>query len=146
MSEMKQIRTREQIDDKYKWNIEDMYPDEELWEKDFSDVTAEAGEFTEKYSGKLGDGPKVFLNALQDRDRIWQKAERVYVYARMKRDEDNRISKYQEMSQRVQSLLANMSAAMSFFLPEVMELPEGELVRYLHNSRRVSYSYLLSFG
>ncbi|MDD6254840.1 MAG: oligoendopeptidase F [Eubacteriales bacterium] len=144
MSEMKQIRTREQIDDKYKWNIKDMYPDEELWEKDFSDVTAEAGEFAEKYSGKLGDGPKVFLNALQDRDRIWQKAERVYVYARMKSDEDNRISKYQEMSQRVQSLLANMSAAMSFFLPEVMELPEGELVRYLREEEKLNqYDYVI---
>ncbi|MDD7409100.1 MAG: oligoendopeptidase F [Anaerovoracaceae bacterium] len=131
MGEIKKVRTRDQIDDRYKWNIADMYPDEDLWEKDFSEAEKEAEEFAEKYSGRMGENGKLFYRILQERDAIWQKAEKVYVYAQMKSDEDNRVARYQELSQRAQSLLSKISASMSFMLPEIMEQPEGTLVRFL---------------
>ena len=43
--------------------------------------------------------PGHLLSALKDRDSLWMTAEKVYVYARMKKDEDNRVSRYQELSQ-----------------------------------------------
>ena len=144
MGEIEKVRTRDQIDDKYKWNIEDMYPDEELWEKDYKEASEEADAFAEKYSGKLGSGASVLYNALKDRDAVWQKAERVYVYARMKSDEDNRVSKYQELTQRAGSLLSKISVSMAFFLPEIMDLPEGTLERYMRESKDIMlYDYVL---
>ena len=35
MAGLKKLRQREEIDDRYKWNIAAMYGDEKEWEKDF---------------------------------------------------------------------------------------------------------------
>lgn len=126
----KQTKARDQIDAKYKWNIDAMYQDEDTWERDYKIIEEKGKEFLE-FSGKLGDGPAVLLNALQRKDSIWMILERVYVYARMKKDEDNRISKYQAMADKAQSLISKTAAYMSFFTPELLEIPEEKLRGYL---------------
>lgn len=143
MSDSKKLKQREEIDEKYKWNIAAMYADEELWEADYRKAGELAKEFA-AYSGTLGESAQRLLKALQDRDAIWMLAEKVYVYAQMKKDEDNRAARYQELSQRAQSLLAEISAATSFFTPELTELPEGTIEGFLAESGELSmYSYLL---
>ena len=37
MAGLKKLRQREEIDDRYKWNIAAMYGDEKEWEKDFKE-------------------------------------------------------------------------------------------------------------
>lgn len=143
MADSKKLRQRDEIDDRYKWNIAAMYADEDEWEKDFKEAGEMAEAFAE-YSGRLGEGAEVLLSALQDRDALWMKAEKVYVYSQMKKDEDNRSSRYQELNQRAQSLLAEISARTSFFTPQLTELPEGTIEKYMaENSGLEMYSYML---
>ncbi|WP_027399965.1 oligoendopeptidase F [Anaerovorax odorimutans] len=126
----KETKTRDQIDKKYKWNIEAMYNDESNWERDYKSVEEKAEKFME-FSGRLGEGASILLDALQQKDNIWLILERVYVYARMKKDEDNRISKYQAMADRAQSLIAKTASFMSFFTPELLEIPEEKLKGFI---------------
>ena len=126
----KALKSREQIDKKYKWNIEDMFPDEARIDRDLEDVLAETEEY-KKFMGHLTESAAVLLNALKARDAIWQKLERVYVYARMRRDEDNRKTRYQAMTDKCQSVIAQVSAAMSFFTPELLDAPEETLLSYI---------------
>lgn len=143
MAEVKKLRSREQIDDKYKWNIEDMYASQEDWEADFAEAKQLGAHFAE-YSGRLGDSAEMLLEALQARDALWLKAERVYVYAQMKSDEDNRVSLYQELSRRAQGLFAEIGAASSFFVPELMDVPEETILSYLDQNEDLKmYDYLL---
>ena len=143
MSEGKKLRTREQIDPQYKWNIEDMYAAQEDWEQDFAEAEKMAEAFT-GFSGKLGENAETLLQALQARDAVWLKAERVYVYAQMKSDEDNTVSLSQERSRRAQGLFAKISTATSFFVPELMELPEETLFRWLSEHPELGvYDYLI---
>lgn len=126
----KETKTRDQIDPKYKWNIEEMYPDEEQWKTDYKTVEDKAKDFT-AYSGRLGESPKVLLEAMQKKDHIWLILERVYTYARMKKDEDNRVTKYQAMSDKAGTLIAKTSSYLSFFIPELLEIPEEKLRGFL---------------
>ena len=120
-----------------------MYASREDWEKDFSEAEAMAETFA-GYSGRLGENAETLLGALRDRDAVWLKAERVYVYAQMKNDENNTVSLYQELSRRAQGLFSKISAATSFFVPELMDLPEETLQRYLlENADLQMYDYLL---
>ena len=48
----KTLKQRSEIPQEYKWNIEDMYGSDELWEKDIEESVASALEY-EKYQGKL---------------------------------------------------------------------------------------------
>lgn len=143
MADEKRLKQRSEIEEKYKWNISDMYADETIWESDFNEALSLAEKFTE-YKGRLGEGAGVLLEALRTRDRLWQKAERVYVYAHMKGDEDNRVSRYQELSQKAMSLMSQISARTSFFTPELMELPEGMIESFLEADEELGlYSYML---
>ena len=52
MADSKKLRQRDEIDDRYKWNIAAMYADEDEWEKDFK----EAGEMAEAFAEYSGRG------------------------------------------------------------------------------------------
>lgn len=139
----KTLKNRDQIDPKYKWNIEAMFPDEGQIDRDLDDVMAKTKEYT-KLSGHLTENPQTLLKALQDRDAIWQKLEKVYVYARMRRDEDNRKTQYQAMTDKCQSVIAQVSAAMSFFTPELLSAPEETLLSYIKKEPGlVQYDFLI---
>ena len=82
---------RNQVEQRYKWKIEDIFASDEEWEKAYAD-TEKSINFS-SYAGKLGDRDKL-LQLLKDNDEFSKKLERVYVYASMKQDEDTRISRY----------------------------------------------------
>lgn len=126
----KKNKSRSDIPDQYKWNLEAMFPDESEWEDNFSLVSQMAEKF-ERFSGKLASGPDTLLEALADKDKIWMILEKLYVYSRMRKDEDNRADKYQTMNDRCSSLVAKVAAIMSFFTPELLAMPESRLQEYL---------------
>lgn len=130
-------KTRDQIDPKYKWNIEAMFSDESQIEPILKEVLEEAAAYGD-FAGRLTESAKTLLEALRQRDAIWQKLEKVYVYARMRRDEDNRKSGYQAMTDRCQSVMAQVSAAMSFFTPELLSAPEETLLSYVEKEPGLS--------
>jgi oligoendopeptidase F len=116
-------KKRSEIDDRYKWNLGAVYPDEALWDADFARVLALAEAFS-GYAGRLSEGAGVLLEALGKHEEYWQIAERLYVYARQRRDEDNTVARYQAMESRVQELLAKISALGAFFTPEITAIDE----------------------
>ena len=94
----KELKTRDQIDKKYKWNIEAMISDESTIDGDLEAIKARAEEYARSYGGKLTESASVLLKAYKDRDSIWRDLERIFVYARMRRDENNAESRYQAMT------------------------------------------------
>lgn len=139
----KNLKQRNEIPKEYKWNIEAMYPDEGAWEKDVQECVDRADKFT-GFKGILTESPETLLRALKERDSIWQKIEHAYVYAAMKKDEDNRIDKYQAMNDKCGSAIAKISASMSFFTPELLEASEEKILGFLtSNSELEQYEFLL---
>jgi len=124
--QVKKIPKRSEIPDKYKWKLEDIYPSDSLWEYDFSRVEALLPEM-ERFKGHLVESGKTLLDCLVMQDSIWNIMDRMYVYAYMKLDEDTRISKYQELSDRSASLANKVSQAVSFIDPEILSIPSSKL-------------------
>ncbi len=134
---------RKDIPEGYKWDIEAMYPDEGQWSRDAEEAGKEAESFT-AFSGRLTESADQLLAALRARDSLWLKAERVYVYSRMRRDEDNRNEKYQAMNAAAQKLLADISAKTSFFLPELLSADRETVMSYVEEDGRLGmYSFFL---
>ncbi|MCK5331301.1 MAG: hypothetical protein KAK01_07835, partial [Candidatus Marinimicrobia bacterium] len=78
---------RSEIDDKYKWDLTDIYADWDAWENDLSQVEALMDEY-EAFKGRLGEGPDVLLAAYKLDDELGMLANRVHSYAMMSRDTD----------------------------------------------------------
>lgn len=130
----KELKTREQIDKKYKWNIEAMIPDESIIDKTLEDVKAQASAYAKEFSGHLTESADTLLSAYKERDDIWRKLEKIYVYARMKRDENNADSTYQAMSDKCSAVIAAVSAATAFFTPELLEASDDIILGYIEEN------------
>ena len=88
------VRQRSEISAEYKWDIESMYDSADKWEADLRQAEKLAQDYS-RFQGHLGDSAQVLADALEEDDRIGLLLERVFVYARMKLDEDNRAAEQQ---------------------------------------------------
>ena len=141
MTTSKELKSRDKINDKYKWDLENMYKDDSVWESDFVLMSKELQEM-KRFEGKLGESAKILIDFLADREKISKKLSNIYVYARMRKDEDNNITKYQAMSERAQALAVEYSMALSFVTPEILNIPKGKIDKFIEgNEELVEYKF-----
>lgn len=120
------IPVRSDIDDHYKWHIEDIYASTDKWEKDFETVKAAIPELA-AYKGRLGESGKTLLEFFERREEVSMVFSRAYVYAFMKRDEDTRVQENLARLGRMGNMATEFGQALSYVNPELLALPEGEL-------------------
>ncbi len=124
-SNVNKILERHEIQDEYKWTIEKIYTNDELWEEDFIKVKELSEKFVQ-FKGKL-NSKDVLLDSLNQYEYIIQLTTKIYVYAKMKKDEDNSNSKYQAFTDRGQSLNMQVDSELSFYVPELLQITDEEL-------------------
>jgi len=143
MGQDKKIKRREEIAEQYKWHMAEMYADELIWEEDFKKAQTAAKRFAD-FSGKLSESADKLYEAFHEKDQVYKLCEKIYVYARMKKDEDNRIDRYQTMSDRAQGLIAEISALTSFFVPELLEMQEETIAAFMAQNKSLKvYDHLI---
>lgn len=133
----KELKAREQIDKKYMWNIEAMISDESTIYQELEDIKAQAAAYAEEFSGHLTESADMLLKAYRQRDSIWRKLENIYVYARMRRDENNADSSYQAMSDKCGAVIAAVSASTSFFTPELLKASDDVILEYIEQKEEL---------
>lgn len=135
-------KKREEVDSTYKWQLEDIYADEKEWEADFAQVKllmAEVGQI----KGTLADSATSLLKALQWSEKMERTTEKLYVYSRMRRDEDNANHHYQALFDRAEGLSIEVGSAASFIVPEIINIPETDLKAYLAEEDLTIYNHFM---
>ena len=136
-------KERNEIEAKYKWDIDKMYEMQAAWEEDFRWIDAQSQKFAEEHAGFSKSGDKL-LRALKDSEAIQRKLQNVFVYARMKKDEDNTLDQYQSMTDRAQSLMAKVSARMAFFQPELIAAGREKIMGFVQENEALKiYTFKL---
>ncbi|WP_291571249.1 oligoendopeptidase F [Clostridium sp. UBA4548] len=129
MGEVKKLKTRKEIEAKYKWNVEKMYATDEVWEEDFKKLQEIAPRLGE-YKGKLNEA-KTLLQYLNNYVDVLSLFEDLAVYAHLRGDEDTANSKYQIMKDKISTYGAEFSAITSFFIPEVLKMKENQIKKLI---------------
>ncbi len=129
MGEVKKLKTRKEIEAKYKWNVEKMYLTDEVWEEDFKKLQQIAPRLGE-YKGKLNEA-KTLLEYLNNYVEVLSLFEDLAVYAHLRGDEDTANSKYQIMKDKISTYGAEFSAITSFFIPEVLKMKENQIKKLI---------------
>ena len=111
------------------WKLEDMVPDNETWEKQLKEASGELEKYGE-FKGKLAESAENLYQCLKFDDEFSLRAERLYVYARMRSDEDTANDLYQDMFSRAQLLNIRASENSSYMVPEILSIPEEILKEY----------------
>ncbi|MBQ1802404.1 MAG: oligoendopeptidase F [Lachnobacterium sp.] len=119
----KQLLNRDEIEEKYKWKLEDIYESDVLWEEELSKAN-EIVEQISKFQGTLASSAQNLLNFFKESDNLDYYVDRVYVYANQRYHQDTTVSKYQGYAANAELLLVNASGATSFANPELLEISD----------------------
>ncbi len=131
---------RNQVQERYKWNVKDIFTSDEQWEKAAEELDSKL-DFS-AYQGKLGDKPTL-LKYLKENDELTILLERIAVYANLKRDEDTRETKYNSYSGKVDMIFSRYCAATAFFEPEMAALDESYIKELISDKSFSDYDYQL---
>ncbi|MCX6090728.1 MAG: oligoendopeptidase F [Candidatus Atribacteria bacterium] len=135
-------RERSQIQDTDKWNLAEIYPNQEAWEKDFTKVQNEYIPKIVSFKGKLTNAETV-LACFQLDDEVSQVMEKLYVYAYMKADENQADNAASEVSSRSETLNSQLMTAGSYLRPELLEQPESVIQGYMKDPAFADYWHSL---
>jgi oligoendopeptidase F len=136
-------RDRASIEDKYKWNLADLYPDAAAWRASKERLTAELP-LLRAFRGRLSASSGVLAEALDALMALRKECMRLHVYASMLSDEDTRDSTHQGMRQEMAQVEAALGAESSFVEPELLHAGRDLLLRFLAEEPRLGiYAHLL---
>ncbi|MDR4507459.1 MAG: oligoendopeptidase F [Candidatus Brocadiaceae bacterium] len=139
---MNDIKTRNQIDDKYKWDLSVLYALDGDWEKDYQKVEREFSQLLQ-YKGSLADSNifEKFMPLYVDLSLI---KENLYVYANARFFEDTSNPIYEEMKGRIELLVSKISAGTVFIKKELSSLVKGDIDKMIReNFRLEGYRFFL---
>jgi len=139
--EMQQVPKRSETDPKYHWRLEDLFPSQADWEREYEQakqLIAKAAEF----QGKLSD-PAELKACFELEDELSLHVERLYVYANMRHHEDTAEPNAMALADKSKKLSVEANEALSFITPEVLSLPDETLARMIEDPNLKPYRFTL---
>lgn len=133
----KQLPTRESLPTELTWDLTPIFADDQAFDTAFADLKEELKQ-ADKYKGTLATNATAFLAALEFCLAIYRKLETLYVYSHLKNDQDTANTTYQGLYARASSLLAEASAAISWFEPEVLTLSDDQIWSYFEEEPKLA--------
>jgi oligoendopeptidase F len=140
-----QEQDRSKIEDKYKWNLQDIYPSDAAW-KDAKQRLTEANPALErsttmaaleKYKGTLSASPQQLLGCLDLLFDLNKEYSRLYVYASMSLDQDTRVQSHLGMQQEMSQLGAAFGAKTAFIEPEILKIDQAKIQQFLKSEKKL---------
>ena len=129
---------RQNIENQYKWTIDEMYPSESDLNKDI-DKVKELIDKLASYKGKLAESKSNLYEALHTSEDAGRILEKLYVYTHMKSHEDTRINDNQGKATKIDMLSTELSMATSYMVPEIISMDEAKLNEYLQDEKLSFY-------
>lgn len=137
MSNVQKLPQRSELKPEFKWHLEDIFVSNEEWEKGFI-KTKDLLQKIPPYKGHIGENSKNLLGILRLKDEIECLFDKLFAYARMKRDEDNTVTVYQSMVGKAFSLGTEINSALSFVTPEIISIPDDIIIKYINEDNELA--------
>jgi oligoendopeptidase F len=116
------LPTRDAIPARYTWDLSAICADWNAWQQSYTTLDAAITAFT-KLQGTLASGADALLTAFAAMDEMGALSYRVWYYASLHYDEDQRNNEINARRQQVQILFARQQQAGSWFNPELLAIP-----------------------
>ena len=118
-----QLRKRNEIDAKYKWNLSHIFQDDAAWEKAFDKAMGEIDRIS-AFDGKVAEDPK---GAIRTFFEISEEIMPVFEYAFLRKETDNADPVAQGLKGKSIQLIVKAQTAGAFLQPELLEMPTEQL-------------------
>ena len=114
--------SREQIPERYRWDLSAICHDWDDWTRAYKRLDEAIDAFA-GLRGTLANGPADLLAALRVMDDVGALSYRVWYYAALHYDEDQRSNEANARRQQVQIVFARQQQSSAWFNPEVLSIP-----------------------
>ena len=127
------IYERQDIERRHTWATESIFEGTAAWETELAAVEALIPSLS-KFRGTLATGCGSLLAALQLRDALEPRIDRLAVYASLLSDQDLRVNENQALESRARSLAVSYAEATSWLLPEMSAIPPSTIEGWMRES------------
>lgn len=129
----KKILKREDIDKKYKWNLEEYYPNWEAWDREL-EQTKELMKKVPEYKGKIKYSSEKFTEMIQLEEKIGRTIEKLYIYPYMLKDINSKDETASIKLQEIMAILTEYSVSTSWMTPEILEIPKETMEKWIEKN------------
>lgn len=123
-------KQRNEIDDKYKWDLTTIFATDQAWEAELAAIQEEL-EKAKDFVGHLLDSAASLLEISEFQLGLMRRIESLYVYASMKNDQDTREGIYQEFQAKAMGVYSAYGQVFSFYEPEFLQITDEQLAAFL---------------
>lgn len=127
-------KARDEIAEKYKWDLTDMYVSTDRWEADIVKYNALLPEI-ESYRGRLGSNGKTLLAVIQKMEETEMLISDIVVYAGLKSYEDMRVGENSANFSRARTLSTKYNEATSYMRPELLAILPLKLEKMISSTK-----------
>lgn len=127
---------REEIEEKYKWRMEDVFDSDQAFLEALEAVNGRMNE-VDKFKGHLGDSPDTLLEYFKCRDDINEQIQRVYFYGNQRLHENLGNAIYQEYSGRTENMENIWMTLVAFEESELMDVGYETVQKFLDECREL---------
>lgn len=138
-----EYKSRKEVPNEYKWDLEKMYSDEKQIEFDIKKVNSLTLEILNYKSHIMDSSDSLceFLHLTEKQDRILTK---LYVYSKMNFDVDTKDNKNKALKMRIEKLNEQISEQYSFIEPEMLKCDYEKVLSYIkENDALNEYKFYL---
>ena len=138
---MSKYKSRNEVPEKYKWNLSDFYKDDKEFYKELEEAKKRI-KYEEKFRGCTKSGKKLYEFLKYDEVTECM-VENLYMYSFMKDDEE--LGKEENINRKNKAtlLINDYSNMISFFNPEILELSKEEFNKLFEFDKLNEYKFLL---
>jgi oligoendopeptidase F len=126
------------VDKKFTWHGESVFPDEAGWEQAVDTITARLPDLAE-FKGHLGDSPDALADWFDASERLHRLMGKVMVYSTMSYSVDTGNQAAFARTDRARTVAAQLGAATSFALPEMIAIGFPRLREWVASSPRLAH-------
>ncbi|EGD30330.1 oligoendopeptidase B [Streptococcus sanguinis SK72] len=123
-------KQRNEIEEKYTWDLSTIFPTDEAFEAELAQVSEEVKKAA-GLAGHLLNSADSLLTTTEVQLDLMRRIEKLYSYAHMKNDQDTRVAKYQEYQAKGMTLYSDFGQSFAFYEPEFMAITEEQYQAFL---------------
>ncbi|HSS94156.1 MAG TPA: oligoendopeptidase F [Candidatus Dormibacteraeota bacterium] len=133
----KTLPARAEVDERFTWNAQSVFPDEAAWESAVETILTRLPDLAE-FKGHLGDSPEALADWFDATERVQRLMGKVSVYNTMSYSVDVTDQAAVARTDRTRTTAAQLGAAMSFALPEMIAIGFPKLREWIKTSPRLA--------
>jgi len=132
------LPARSEVDKRFTWNSESVFSEESGWDEAVDTILARLPDLAE-FKGHLGDSPDALADWFDASERVHRLMSKVMVYTSMAYSVDVGDEVAAAHADRVRSVGAQLGAAASFALPEMIGIGIPRLREWVKASPRLAH-------